>query len=145
MVWTPKLSLRERTQELEAVLETAPAAVWFTYDSAVGHVKSNAHAARMLRMPADSESPIASGQLTHFEVFKDGAPCPMDALPLDRSFRGEHLRDEEYVFRFVDGTEITLLTSAEPLHDAAGDIAGAQLLSASISRSANRVRSVRDF
>ena len=126
-------SLRDRTQELEVVLETAPAAVWFTYDPAVKHVKSNAQALRMLRMPADSDLSIASGELTHLEVFKDGAPCPMDALPLDRAFRGEHLRDEEYVFRFDDGTEITLLTSAEPLRDPGGQITGSVAIGIDIS------------
>ena len=126
-------SLRDRTQELEVVLETAPAAVWFTYDPAVKHVRSNAQAARLLRMPRDSDVSIASGQLTHLQVFYNGAPCPMDALPLDRAFRGEHLRDEEYVFRFDDGTEITLLTSAEPLRDPNGQITGSVAIGIDIS------------
>jgi two-component sensor histidine kinase len=126
-------SLRDRTQELEVVLETAPAAVWFTYEQSVEHVKSNAHASRMLRMPADSNVSIASGELTHLQVFKDGAPCPMNQLPLDRAFRGEHLRDEEYVFRFDDGTEVTLLTSAEPLRDPNGEITGSVAIGIDIS------------
>jgi two-component sensor histidine kinase len=126
-------SLRDRTQELEVVLETAPAAVWFTYDPAVKHVKSNAHASRLLRMARDSDVSIASGQLTHLQVFMNGTPCPMDQLPLDRAFRGEHLRDEEYVFRFDDGTEITLLTSAEPLRDPGGKITGSVAIGIDIS------------
>ena len=126
-------SLRERTQELEVVLQTAPAAVWFTNDREVKRVRANAHAARLLRVPEDSDVPIASGLLTHLAVYKDGRPGPMEDLPLDRAFRGEHLRDEEYLFRFDDGTEITLLTSAEPLRGPNGEINGSVAIGIDIS------------
>lgn len=126
-------SLRDRTQELEVVLETAPAAVWFTADPEVRHVRSNAHASRLLRVPPDSDISIGSGQMPHLQVFKGGLPCPVEALPLERALRDERLRDEEYLFRFDDGAEITLLTSAEPLRDPGGNITGAVAIGIDIS------------
>jgi two-component sensor histidine kinase len=126
-------SLRDRTQELEVVLETAPAAVWFTADPDVKHVRSNAQASRLLRVPPDSDISIGSGQMPHLQVFKGGLPCPPDALPLERALNDEHLRDEEYLFRFDDGTEVTLLTSAEPLRDPAGNITGSVAIGIDIS------------
>lgn len=126
-------SLRERTQELEILLETVPASVWFTYDPAVLEVKRNAHAGRLLRLPLDSRASIGSGAFKHLHTFKDGEPCPASGLPLQRAFRGENVRDEEYEYRFDEGGEVTLLTSAEALRDPFGTIIGAVSVSVDIT------------
>lgn len=126
-------SLEARTRELSAVLDTVPAAVWFTYDPKVKEVKRNAHASHLLRLGHENRASIGSGQLGHFQVFHNGALCPPEDLPLQRAFNGENVRDEEYQFRFSDGTELTLLTSADPLSDAAGSIIGAVSVSLDIT------------
>jgi two-component sensor histidine kinase len=126
-------SLDARTRELSVVLETVPAAVWFTYDRNVKEVKRNAHASRLLRLDHDNRASIGSGQLAHFQVYRNGALCLPSDLPLQRAFNGENVRDEEYQFRFSSGDELTLLTSAEPLSDAAGSIVGAVSVSVDIT------------
>lgn len=126
-------SLRARTQELSVVLDTVPAAVWFTYDPKVKEVTRNAHATQLLRLGHDNRASIGSGQLAHFQVFRNDVLCQPADLPLQRAFNGENVRDEEYQFRFSDGTELTLLTSAEPLHDIAGKVIGAVSVSVDIT------------
>ncbi len=126
-------ALLTRTQELEIVLEAVPAAVWFTYDPKVRVVRRNAYAGRLLHLPDDSRASIGSGAFKHLEVLKDGAACPAENLPLQRAFRGETVQDEEYLYRFLEGGEVTLLTNAEPLRDADGSIMGAVSVSVDIT------------
>lgn len=131
---TAEKLLRERTRELEVVLDAVPAAVWFTYDPSVQEVKRNTQASRLLRLSAEQDSAsIGSGTLSHFQVFRNGTLCSAAELPLQRAFDGEEVADEEYVFRFADGSEITLLTGAEPLRAADGTIIGAVSVSLDIT------------
>jgi len=125
--------LRQRTRELEVVLDAVPAGVWFTYDPSVREVKRNAQASRLLRLPSDEGASIGSGALAHFQVLRNGTLCSASDLPLQRAFDGEEVADEEYVFRFTDGSEITLLTGAEPLRAADGKVIGAVSVSLDIT------------
>jgi two-component sensor histidine kinase len=134
-------SLSRRTQELQVVLDTVPAAVWFTYDRTVQEVRWNAFASRLLRVTSHHTASIASGAHKHLEVYKDNAKCTSDMLPLQRIFRGETIVDEEYEYRFQDGTAITILTSAEPLEAPDGSIVGAVSVGVDISdRKRNEVQ-----
>lgn len=125
--------LRQRTRELEVVLDAVPAGVWFTYDPSVQEVKRNAQASRLLRLPNEESASIGSGALGHFQVFRNGTLCGPAELPLQRAFHGEEVADEEYVFRFADGSEITLLTGAEPLRSPDGGVIGAVSVSLDIT------------
>ena len=46
-------ALAERSHELETVLETVPAAVWFTYDPEARQVIRNRFAAELMGLPTD--------------------------------------------------------------------------------------------
>ncbi len=125
-----ELRVEVETQKirLQAVLDTVPVAVWFTFDSEAKHVIGNRWAAEMLRMPetADASLSQASADLPrHFRVFKDGAELPPDRLPLRRAIRGELVANEELELRFADGSSTAGLVQAAPIRDPSGKIVGA--------------------
>jgi two-component sensor histidine kinase len=120
-------AVEERTHELETVLETAPAAVWFTYDPGVRHVMRNRFAAQLMRVPEGEGSALDldRGLLSHIQVLQNGQSVTLANLPLQRAMRGEVLEGEEYTFASDDGIERTLLLNARALRDEANEIVGA--------------------
>ena len=127
-----------RTRELETVLSTVPAGVWFTYDPEARRVVRNRFAAELIRVPpGESEALDASGKaFGHIILLRDGTPVSADKSPLRRAMMGERLEDEEYTFVFNDGTSRTLLTSASALRDEKGAVLGAVRSSSASSSSA---------
>jgi DNA-binding response OmpR family regulator len=110
--------LRARTAELETVLETVPAAMWFTYDQEVRQVWSNRQAATLLRMP-DGQTNISLGAAQsdrprHFRVLVGGEDVDPRRLPLNRAVRGEETRNGELEIRFDDDSSVFVLMQASP-------------------------------
>ncbi len=84
----------QKTQ-LQTVLATVPAAVWFTYDADVRTVIRNRSAAELLRMPLAANvalSTSGSQRPEHFRFYQNGREVPIDLLPLRRAARNELLR-----------------------------------------------------
>jgi two-component sensor histidine kinase len=120
--------LEVQKMRLQAVLDTVPVAVWFTYDSEATNVIGNRRAAEMLRMPETANVSLsrpAAQVPQHFRVFKDGAELAPDQLPLRRAAGGETVVNEELELRFVDGSTAAGLVHAAPLRDASGKVIGA--------------------
>ena len=130
-------ALRARTAELEAVLETAPAAVWFTSDSEVADAWGNRQAAELLRLPANVNPSLTApeGQLLPrtYQVFRDGVEVPPRELPLQRAARGHEIREQELELRFNDGASKTILIQATPLRRIDGAVVGAVAAAADIT------------
>ncbi|MGH6795522.1 MAG: ATP-binding protein [Methylocella sp.] len=90
---------REYAEEVEAhkarlqtVLETVPAAVWFTFDADASHATGNRYAAELLRIPETANASLSAPQdekPQHFRVFKNGIEVVPAMLPLQRAARGE--------------------------------------------------------
>ena len=120
--------LEIQKMRLQAVLDTVPVAVWFTYDSDATNVIGNRHAAEMLRMPETAnvslsrQPPIVP---RHFRVFKNHVKLPLDQLPLRRAVGGETVFNEELELRFDDGSKTAGLVHAAPLRDSSGKLIGA--------------------
>jgi signal transduction histidine kinase/PleD family two-component response regulator len=113
-------ALRARTVELETVLKTIPAGVWFTYDGDARHAAGNRQAAALLRLPIDANASLSAPEgerPTSFRVLRGGVEAAPETLPLQRAARGEEVRDDEVEVLFTDGTAITLLMHATPLRD----------------------------
>ena len=132
---TAASAVRERTRELQSVLSTVPAAVWFTYDPDGRHVVRNRFGAALLRVPDDEFGSLATpdGALAHVRLLKDGRPLQSQEMPLQRAMRNERVNDEEYTLAFADGTKRTLLTSATALRGEDGATIGAVSVSLDIS------------
>ena len=113
---------------LQAVLDTVPVAVWFTFDNQGLNVTGNRRAAEMLRLPETANASLSvpnAEAAQHFRVFKDGAELQPDRLPLRRAMLGETVTNEEMELHFTDGTVLFGLVQAAPLRDPSGKIVGA--------------------
>ncbi|HEX3937387.1 MAG TPA: ATP-binding protein [Xanthobacteraceae bacterium] len=122
--------------QLQTVLATVPAAVWFTYNADVRTVIRNRRAAELLRMPLAANVALSTGENQrpgHFRFYQNGSELPIDLLPLRRAARNEPFANEEFEIRFSDGSSIALLIQAAPLRDAAGKIVGGVCAAVDIS------------
>ena len=127
-------TIRERTSELEAVLDTVPVAVWFTYDPSGRQVIRNRYAAELMGLQADPTKPFGSPDLVIETVaIKDGQVISRDDRPLTKAMRGEHTDHEEFLYRLPSGVELVLSSSARPIHDLNGNIIGAVQISLDIT------------
>ena len=126
-------TLADRAHEMETVLETVPAAVWFTYDPQARQVIRNRFAAELMGLPADPRQSGAPGAVLDTIARKDGQVVGREDRPLTRAMRGEKTDNQEFAYTVLDGSERILLTSARPIHDAAGRIVGAVQISLDIT------------
>ncbi|MGZ3409960.1 MAG: HWE histidine kinase domain-containing protein [Xanthobacteraceae bacterium] len=117
--------LEAQKAQLQAVVETIPAAVWFTFDTAGKQLFRNRHASQLLRFADTTEVSRAGGPVDHFRVFQNDRETAASALPMARALRGETIAGEELEVRFTDGSAISLLAQANPMRNSAGDVIGA--------------------
>jgi PAS domain S-box-containing protein len=120
-------ALRKRTMELEAVLETVPTAVIFTYDPRARSLVANRRAIELLRLPRRTDVSL-SAQLHGWPDHRfrlDGEPLRLDQLPLQRAVRGEAVGDEILEVEFDDGERLMLLVRSATLRSSRGEIQGA--------------------
>ena len=126
--------IRERTSELEAVLDTVPVAVWFTYDPAGRQVIRNRYATELMGLPADHKRPFGSPEeVIDTVALKDGQVIGRDDRPLTKAMRGEQTDHEEFLYRLPNGTELILSSSARPIHDDNGKLIGAVQISIDVT------------
>jgi PAS domain S-box-containing protein len=120
-------ALRTRTTELETVLATVPAAVWFTSGPDGGQITGNRQASALLRLPMGENMSLGgpNAEAPGRRVFSGGRELTSDTIPLHRALRGEKIQGEELEVRFDDGKTLTVVAYAAPLCDAAGGIVGA--------------------
>ncbi|WP_262028125.1 PAS domain-containing sensor histidine kinase [Microvirga sp. Mcv34] len=119
-------ALQARMTEWEALIETAPVAVWFTYDPDLREVRANRLASELLELPivfglADQ----GAGKLSQRRILRDGLEVTLDQAPLRRAIRGEEVRNEEWASCFENGRRVDLLYNASPLRDRSGAVVGA--------------------
>ena len=124
----------ERTSELQAVLETVPVAVWFTYDPSGQQVIRNRFAADLMDVSVDHEHPFgAPDPVTATVAFKNGEVVSREDRPLTRAMRGEVTDNEEYLYRLPTGRELILSMSARPIYGDGGKLVGAVQISLDIT------------
>ncbi len=127
--------ISERTRELQAVLDTVPAIVAFTYDPRGREIILNEFAANLLtvNVPDAVSFRGRAVALDHIRLMKDDRPIRREEMPLVRVLHGETVEEEEYVCVLPDGTRVVLLTSAIALRTKTGAIEGAVSVSLDIT------------
>jgi two-component sensor histidine kinase len=126
-------ALRKRSVELEAVLETVPTAVWFTYDRDLRHVVGNRRATELLRLPRETDLSLAFSDPATFGVFRNGQSVPPSDRPLHRAARGEDVKDDLLEVAFDSGERRTMLFRAAPLRGIDGELQGAVCAAADVT------------
>src|SRR5215469_4024019 len=120
--------IRQRAEELEAVLAATPAVILIAHDSACERVTGNKRGYELLRAPPGANlSLTASGRepATHFRILQDGVELAVRDLPIQKAARGEAVQGVELDLEFDDGAHVALTGSAVPLADADGNVRGA--------------------
>jgi two-component sensor histidine kinase/ligand-binding sensor protein len=120
--------IRQRAEELEAVLAATPAVILIAHDSACERITGNRRGYELFRAPpGENLSLTGSGRERppHFRILQGGAEVAVRDLPIQRAARGETIQGAELELEFDDGAHIALSGSAVPLADADGKVRGA--------------------
>jgi signal transduction histidine kinase len=116
-----------RLKELEALIESVPAAVMIAHDRECLRISGNQVACEMLRVPRGNNfSRIApDSAVHHFQVFQNGQELSPGQLPVQRAARNAHpVLGEEMEIRFQDGTVLWMYGNAVPLFSPDGLVRG---------------------
>jgi len=127
-------AIAQRRNELETVLDTVPAAVWFTYDPKALLVIRNRFATELMGLPTKVRQSFGvPDPVINTVAVKDGHTVSREDRPLSRAMRGELTDNEEFSYTLPSGGERFLLSSARPIRGATGHIIGAVQISLDIT------------
>jgi PAS domain S-box-containing protein len=113
---------RARAEELEALMDAAPAAIFVAHDPDCFSMTGNRMAYELVRRLSGSNlaSPVS------FRAFKDGIEIPAAELPVRKAASsGQPVRNFEFELVFEDGAAVNLLGDAVPLQGEDGRTRGA--------------------
>jgi signal transduction histidine kinase len=135
-------TIRQERRRFQAAFRTVPFGLAVAEDAAGHQVRINPAAAAMLNVPVDENISPATpvGARLKRYLFRNDRPVPEDELPLMRALRGEEIQGEELDLALPGRQRLALLTSAAPIHDGKGNIAGAVWAFADITARKNLQR-----
>ncbi|AKB29070.1 sensory transduction histidine kinase [Methanosarcina siciliae T4/M] len=112
-----------RSDELEAVLDAVPVAVFITHDPQVRQITGNRLSYEWLRVPVGtnfSKSAPEGERPEMFELFKDGREIPPENMPSQMAAAGKEVNNCELDIVSADGEIRHVLGNARPLLDEQG-------------------------
>ncbi|WP_410507720.1 PocR ligand-binding domain-containing protein [Methanosarcina hadiensis] len=118
---------RIRSEELKAVLDAVPVAVFIAHDPQVLQITGNRLSCEWLRVPSGtnfSKSAPEGERPGMFELFKNGVKIPPEKMPSQMAAAGMEINDCELDILFADGEIRHVLGNARPLHDEQGNLRG---------------------
>jgi PAS domain S-box-containing protein len=128
----------QKTTELQAVLDTAPVAIWIAHDPECKLITGNAYADEMImktsRLGNISRSAALGDAAVIYKVFHDGVELKPEKMPAQvATATGKPVTDMEVELVFPDGRHVHLIESATPLFDSNGHVRGAVITGSDVS------------
>ncbi len=118
---------RARSEELGAVLDAVPVAVFIAHDPQALKINGNRISYEWLRVPVDtnfSKSTPEGEKPEFFKLFKDGREIKPEKMPSQIAAAGREVNDCELDIVSADGNIRHVLGNARPLHDEQGNLRG---------------------
>ena len=118
---------RARSDELAAVLDAVPVAVFIARDPQALHITGNRLSYEWIRIPVGtnfSKSAPEGERPEMFKLFKDGVEIPPADMPSQMSATGIEINDYELDIVSSDGKIRHVLGNARPLRDEQGNLSG---------------------
>ena len=118
---------RSRSDELAAVLDAVPVAVFIARDPQALHITGNRLSYEWIRIPVGtnfSKSAPEGERPEIFKLFKDGVEIPPADMPSQMSATGIEINDHELDIVSSDGNVRHVLGNARPLRDEQGNLSG---------------------
>jgi PAS domain S-box-containing protein len=131
--------VESRTVELQAILDTAPVAIWIAHDPECKSITGNTYADEMImktsRLGNISRSTDPGEAAVFYKVFHNGMELKPEEMPAQVcTATGKPVSDMEVELVFSDGRKVHLLESAVPLFDSDGRVRGAVITGSDISK-----------
>ncbi|HWR26163.1 MAG TPA: PAS domain S-box protein, partial [Methanosarcina sp.] len=115
--------IRRHAEELEVVMNVAPAAVWIGYDPQCDNIVGNRLANEFYE--AENGENVSANITPVRRFFYEGRELTADELPMQESASKDiDIRDTEFDVLLPSGKWLSLLGSASPLHDSEGKVRG---------------------
>jgi PAS domain S-box-containing protein len=121
-------ALRDKAEELQAVLDAVPAAVFVAHDPECSIITGNRTSLELLRLPDGANTSKSAGDDAprNFRPMKDGVEIAPEDLPVQQAAAtGTEVRGFEMEVAFDDGVSMHIYGNARPLFDVAGRPRGA--------------------
>ncbi|KKG74408.1 histidine kinase [Methanosarcina mazei] len=118
---------KARSDELAAVLDAVPVAVYTTHDPQALKITGNRLSCKWLRIPPGtnlSKSALEGEKPEFFKLFKDGVEIPPEKMSSQLSAAGIEVNDCELDIVSADGRIRHVLGNARPLRDENGNLRG---------------------
>jgi signal transduction histidine kinase len=119
---------RTQAEELAALMETTPAAIWIAHDVDCRQMTANRMAHQLMRAEPGAlptATPWVGGSTLPFKQYKRGQELLPQDLPMQKAIRTGQEVTDEIEFVYPDGTVRYIYGKAVPLYNPSGEVRGA--------------------
>jgi PAS domain S-box-containing protein len=123
-------ALRARTEEIEALMEVSPIAIYIAHDPKCIRISGNPAAYNLIQLPLNSQKNLSKSapeeERPNHRVFREGVELAVPELPIQAAARlGREIEEETLELRFENGMQKYIYAYAKPLFDSNGNSRGA--------------------